>query len=108
MDEPKKKPEKSRLNLWISNETSKSLDDLAKERGVSASSIAETALRHYLERDRVYREAETKRQAYLDELLTGLSVAEAQAKLSAPAKPDTIDAGTFDDSTSEPKKEGDS
>ena len=41
------KPQKSRLNLWISDKTSESLDTLAKERGVSASSIAETALRLY-------------------------------------------------------------
>lgn len=80
------KPQKSRLNLWISDKTSESLDTLAKERGVSASSIAETALRLYLERDRVYREAEKSRQAYLNELLTEITAADVQAILSAVAK----------------------
>jgi hypothetical protein len=72
------KPKKSRLNLWISEDASGSLDKLASERGVSASSIAETALRLYLERDRVYREAEQKRQGYLNELLTEFSVVDIQ------------------------------
>lgn len=82
MDEIEKKfqkPKKSRLNLWISNETSKSLEKLGEERGVSPSSIAETALRLYLERDRVYREAEKSRQAYLNELLTEFSAGDIRA-----------------------------
>jgi hypothetical protein len=85
MDEPKKKksekPEKSRLNLWISNETAGRLDVLASERGVSASSIAETALRLYLERERVYREAERERQAFLNGVLTEFSTFEIQAMI---------------------------
>jgi hypothetical protein len=89
------KPKKSRLNLWISNETSKSLEKLGEERGVSPSSIAETALRLYLERDRVYREAEKNRQVYLNELLTEITVADVKAKLSAAAEQD-IEPGEDD------------